>query len=74
MVTKNVNIDGGVVLVTGAAGFIGANLVKRLLKRLKFYNNLLPYKLTYLAQTERQKNLPFNLNLIFLLYIFFCIS
>ena len=31
MVTKNVNIDGGVVLVTGAAGFIGANLVKRLL-------------------------------------------
>lgn len=31
MVTKNVNIDAGVVLVTGAAGFIGANLVKRLL-------------------------------------------
>ena len=31
MVTKNVNIDGSVVLVTGAAGFIGANLVKRLL-------------------------------------------
>ena len=31
MVTYNVNLDNKVVLVTGAAGFIGANLVKRLL-------------------------------------------
>ena len=31
MKTKNVNINGRVVLVTGAAGFIGANLAKRLL-------------------------------------------
>lgn len=31
MVTYNVNLNSQVVLVTGAAGFIGANLVKRLL-------------------------------------------
>ncbi|WP_165157082.1 NAD-dependent epimerase/dehydratase family protein [Parabacteroides sp. ZJ-118] len=31
MVTYNVNLNDKVVLVTGAAGFIGANLVKRLL-------------------------------------------
>ena len=31
MVTYNINLNSKVVLVTGAAGFIGANLVKRLL-------------------------------------------
>ena len=31
MVTYNINLDSKCVLVTGAAGFIGANLVKRLL-------------------------------------------
>lgn len=31
MVTYNINLNDKVVLVTGAAGFIGANLVKRLL-------------------------------------------
>ena len=31
MVTYNVNLNNKAVLVTGAAGFIGANLVKRLL-------------------------------------------
>lgn len=31
MVTYNINLDNKVVLVTGAAGFIGANLIKRLL-------------------------------------------
>ena len=32
MVTYNINLNDKVVLVTGAAGFIGANLVKRLLE------------------------------------------
>ena len=31
MITYNINLNNKVVLVTGAAGFIGANLVKRLL-------------------------------------------
>lgn len=31
MVTYNVSLENKVVFVTGAAGFIGANLVKRLL-------------------------------------------
>ena len=39
MVTYNVSLESKVVLVTGAAGFIGANLVKRLLKELSAYGD-----------------------------------
>ena len=35
MVNYNVNIEDGVVLVTGVAGFIGANLAKRLLEEFE---------------------------------------
>ncbi len=31
MLERNIKLDGSVILVTGAAGFIGANLSKRLL-------------------------------------------
>ena len=31
MLKKNVQLDGSSILVTGAAGFIGASLTKRLL-------------------------------------------
>lgn len=35
MVKRNINLDGAVILITGAAGFIGSNLVLKLFREFK---------------------------------------
>ena len=40
MLDKNINLEGKNVLITGAAGFIGSNLVLELLKKIDSINIL----------------------------------
>ena len=35
MLKKNIKLDGSTILVTGAAGFIGANLILALMKNVQ---------------------------------------
>ena len=35
MLKKNVELDGKTIFVTGAAGFIGSNLIKMLMKNIQ---------------------------------------
>ena len=40
MLSKNVDLNNTVILVTGAAGFVGANLVMNLAKIIRIYGFL----------------------------------
>lgn len=40
MITKNINLENKTILITGAAGFIGANLVIELLKSVSGAKNV----------------------------------